>query len=161
MGSDLLSGIPKGTIMKIIENMDAVLCYVEGNWAWFTTCPLDSQWGDDWNDAPYEHNAGDPYAWKPYYLEREIPLPQYELYRVAWIGPYATPCEDTMNSKFSVQMINQGDIAWLRRTWSGDINVKPIHAGITLKEFIRVMHEAGGEVFLKYIPEEMSDEKTS
>lgn len=31
---------------------EAVLCYVDGNCAYFTTQPLDQQWGDDWNDAP-------------------------------------------------------------------------------------------------------------
>jgi hypothetical protein len=39
-----------------------VLCYVEGFWAFFTTRPLAEQWGDDWDDAPYEHNAGRPYG---------------------------------------------------------------------------------------------------
>jgi hypothetical protein len=38
-----------------------VLCYVDGPWAYFTTQPLREQWGDDWSDAPYEHNAGPPY----------------------------------------------------------------------------------------------------
>lgn len=43
-------------------NPKAVLCYVDGNKAWFTTKPLAEQWGDDWDDAPYEHNAGQPYG---------------------------------------------------------------------------------------------------
>ena len=37
--------------------------YVEGKkekWAFFTPM-FERQWGDDWNDAPYEHNAGYPY----------------------------------------------------------------------------------------------------
>lgn len=38
-----------------------MLCYVKEPWAYFTTQPLDKQWGDDWNDAPYEHNAEEPY----------------------------------------------------------------------------------------------------
>ena len=36
------------------------LCYVDGNKAWFTN-NFEKQWGDDWNDRPYEHNAGLPY----------------------------------------------------------------------------------------------------
>lgn len=43
------------------------LCYVDGLdtlTAFFTTRPLAEQWGDDWNDAPYEHNAGRPYRWR-------------------------------------------------------------------------------------------------
>ena len=34
--------------------------YIEGeidHYAFFTPV-FDKQWGDDWNDAPYEHNAG-------------------------------------------------------------------------------------------------------
>jgi hypothetical protein len=29
-------------------------------WAYFTTRPLSEQWGDDWGDVPYEHNASPP-----------------------------------------------------------------------------------------------------
>ena len=36
------------------------LCYVDGNKAWFTN-NFEKQWGDDWNDRPYEYNAGLPY----------------------------------------------------------------------------------------------------
>lgn len=36
------------------------LCYVEGNKAWFTD-NFENQWGDDWDDKPYEDNAGYPY----------------------------------------------------------------------------------------------------
>lgn len=38
------------------------LCYVKGCFAYFTSQPVEEQWGDDWNDAPYEHNAGEPYG---------------------------------------------------------------------------------------------------
>ena len=41
---------------------NAVLCFVDKTWAYFTTKPIESQWGDDWDDAPYEHNAGEPYG---------------------------------------------------------------------------------------------------
>ena len=30
-------------------------------YAYFTPISLDKQWGDDWNDTPFEHNAGIPY----------------------------------------------------------------------------------------------------
>lgn len=38
--------------------------FIEGekdHYAYFTELPLSDQWGDDWDDAPYEHNAGCPY----------------------------------------------------------------------------------------------------
>jgi hypothetical protein len=44
------------------EKKDPVLCYVDGVFAYFTTQSLKKQTGDDWNDAPYEHNAGEPYG---------------------------------------------------------------------------------------------------
>ena len=28
--------------------------------AYFTPLAMEDQWGDDWDDAPYEHNAGSP-----------------------------------------------------------------------------------------------------
>jgi hypothetical protein len=40
---------------------EPILCYIEGGTAYFTTQKIEDQWGDDWNDAPYEHNAGLPY----------------------------------------------------------------------------------------------------
>lgn len=36
------------------------LCYVDGQKAWFTD-NFEKQWGDDWNDKPYECNAEEPY----------------------------------------------------------------------------------------------------
>lgn len=44
---------------KLRQN-EPVLCYVDGGKAYFTTQKLEDQWGDDWDDAPYEHNAGIP-----------------------------------------------------------------------------------------------------
>jgi hypothetical protein len=45
-------------------NLDAVLCYIDGSWAYFTTQNLKDQWGDDWDDAPFDCNAGEPYRWR-------------------------------------------------------------------------------------------------
>jgi hypothetical protein len=41
---------------------EPVLCYATAGQAWFTT-DLDNQWGDDWNDAPLNCNAGTPYEY--------------------------------------------------------------------------------------------------
>lgn len=38
------------------------LCYVEDNFAYFTSKDLSEQWGDGWGKKPYEHNAGIPYG---------------------------------------------------------------------------------------------------
>ena len=51
-----------GTVPAVVCNtwLGSVLCYVDAPWAYFTTRRLSEQWGDDWDDAPYEHNAGTP-----------------------------------------------------------------------------------------------------
>lgn len=140
----------RSTMINLTDEMlTAVLCYVDDCWAWFTTCTLSDQWGDDWNDAPYEHNAGDPYAWKPYMAERQVPLSDYRLFRLAWDGPYETPAQKAnSNSHYSVEDINAGAIAWLSRSWYRDTHVLPIYAGITLHEFIDRMRAASGQVFV-------------
>lgn len=123
-------------------NLDAVLCYVHEPWAYFTTCALDQQWGDDWDDAPYEHNAGEPYEWAPY---RE--MPPYEIFRIAYEGDFATPADGHLNSSWSVQSINEKKIAWLRPTpWSK--HAVHLFAGTSLREFTQRIQEAGGIVYL-------------
>ena len=39
-----------------MSEYDRQLCYVEDQSACFTD-NFEGQWGDDWNDAPYEHKA--------------------------------------------------------------------------------------------------------
>ena len=53
---------PKGHLLQMCEqpNPDFELNEKEFM-AYFTPVSLDEQWGDDWDDAPYEHNAGIPY----------------------------------------------------------------------------------------------------
>ena len=120
---------------------NAVLCYIEGPWAFFTTLPLEEQWGDDWNDAPYEHNAGYPYEPR----EGE----SWEIVKIAWDGPFITPDDGVINSRYSVQAINRGDIAWLRpEAWLKLL--RPIPAGTTLQEFKDRMISAGGMVYFPW-----------
>lgn len=107
------------------------LCYVEDGVAWFTS-DFDGQWGDDWNDAPYEHNAGEPYV-------RE----GVRLVRLRFESPLATPAEIANgNSRYSVEMINAGAAAWLSAP-----KRKPIFGGITMAQFIELVFESGGVVY--------------
>lgn len=128
------------------EMMDkAKLCYIEGSWAYFTTQDVAKQWGDDWNDAPYEHNAGPPYEYHEFYKKRgDKP---WEIIKVAWDGDFKEPCDDCFNSGYSVQMINRGDIAWLRPYSK---NGKPIMAGTALKDFIEKISSQDGTVYFPY-----------
>jgi hypothetical protein len=117
------------------------LCYVDGPFAYFTTQKLSEQWGDDWNDAPYEHNAGTPYEWS----ERDK-APKWEILKVAFEGLFRTPDSGVENSRYSVQDINKGQIAWLENE-SWEKNPVRIFAGTTVDEFISVIKGSGGKVY--------------
>jgi len=121
------------------------LCYVEDSWAYFTTQDVKEQWGDDWNDAPYEHNAGTPYL--PHEHDIEAGKEPWEICSVAWEGPFWTPCDGHVNSPYSVEQINSGAVAWLRTASYADKQIA-IMAGTTLKDFKHYILEAGGSVFI-------------
>lgn len=119
------------------------LCYADENWAWFTTCPPGKQWGDDWGDVPFEHNAGTPYEWSP-----TAGTPEYQIVKVAWSGPFMLPNSEYSNSPFSVKNINAGHIAWLRPNCVDD-NIRLIGASVSLESFVSLIKAAGGDVYLK------------
>ncbi len=124
---------------------DFSLCYIDGPWAWFTSAPMAHQWGDDWDDAPYEHNAGSPYEWRESMRGRGI-LP-YELRKVAWDGPLWTPADlGGLNSQWSVEAINHGATAWL--SWSSGIPM--ILAGTPLPTFVELIVQSGGHVYGRF-----------
>lgn len=109
------------------------LCYVDEPWAYFTPRPLAEQSGDDWNDVPYEHNAEPPNG--------------TDIVKVAYDGDFETPCDNNRNSPYSVDEINAGVIAWLRRSkWSSKPMVA-IPAGTLLAEFCKLIRKGGGKVY--------------
>jgi len=144
---------------------DFKLCYIDKySFAYFTTQDLEKQWGDDWNDAPYEHNAGTPY--EPhyhYYVDgrkeknetdwNEDGTPKWEIYTVAydyWAAD--TPGEiGGPNSRYSVQSINKKLTPWLTK-WPD----KALFAGASVEEFITFIEECGGTV---YLPKEKNNGK--
>jgi len=115
------------------------LCYVKGAKAYFTTQEIDRQWGDDWNDAPYEHNAGTPYKEeghniKSIYFEADLYTPE------EFAGS---------NSRYSVEMINNLATPWLSfESWSSHKTV--IFAGESLEGFIEKVQSIGGKVYVEY-----------
>lgn len=130
--------------------MSDVLCYVDSCWACFTSQPLRDQWGDDWNDAPYEHNAGNPYAFDEY-AAKEGREP-WQIVRVAFRANLETPGAHVLNSGYSVEDINNRVVPWLQSGKYGDRdeqgNPIQIWAGATIEEFIALIKKAGGEVYL-------------
>lgn len=109
--------------------------------AYFTSIPLKDQWGDDWNDTPYEHNAELPYDdhWK-----NKISI-EHEILQI----PFAYKEEITFklpadwswggNSAFSVEDINSGAIAWIFAYLGSDskYNGISIYAGENPYEVIK------------------------
>jgi hypothetical protein len=119
--------------------MTHILCYVDKPWAYFTSKPLAEQWGDDWGDCPYEHNAETPYEDEP-----------GQILKVAYDGKFDEPCEwHSGNSPWSVERINQGACAWLvpARYGNAPPEARPIPAGVTIDEFRRLIALGGGKVY--------------
>ena len=105
-------------------------------YAYFTPISLDKQWGDDWNDTPFEHNAGIPYDND--YNDRNnrieitiIKIPFYLDYHAKYAGDWG------YNSPFSVQEINRGVVAWIYLESKKDYDT--IFAGDSIEKFIKTI----------------------
>ena len=96
----------------------------------FTNADMKDQWGDDWNDAPYDCNAGWPYDTT--YYEDENGKWQRTEHTILVLNvtydiehtPYL-PCDYYYNASFTAENINLGAIAWM----FFDRQCKPIYAG--------------------------------
>ena len=122
------------------------LCYVSLPWVYFTTQALSDQWGDDWNDAPYEHNAGTPYS-PCWHRQKKVcqcdickrdynedGTPKWEICKLAISDHnFETPEEGQCNSSYSVEDINGGAVPWLR---NGSFK---IYAGMGYLDFLDIM----------------------
>ena len=124
------------------------LCYVEGNKAWFSD-NFENQWGDDWNDRPYECNAEVPYtSWSEKIGEDEKGKPIYKEHKIKhktlyfevedWIDK--RPCD---MGRFSVEDINKQAVAWVH---TSEFNIL---AGTTIEKFIETIESNGGKIYLE------------
>lgn len=126
-----------------INTPQPILCYIKGPWAFFTTRKLEDQWGDDWNDAPYECNA---YEFNEY--DREEGKEPWEITKVAWDGPFNEPGGFGRQISCSVEQINAGEHPWLvGDEWSDSAKSIIIQAGTTLDEFCHLIRIGGGRVY--------------
>ena len=117
------------------------LCYIDPDEpkAYFTS-DWKNQYGDDWDDRPYEHNAGTPY--ESYYEDhKEFPI---ELKKVFFEIPWGweMPCSNVTNSRYSVEDINNNRVPWIIK--DGEY----IFAGTSYTEFIKKIEKWGGTVYL-------------
>lgn len=137
----------------------ASLCYVSGGNAWFTTQSLEEQWGDDWNDSPYEHNAGTPYApcwhrqrsdcWCDVCKQDYLPdgSPRWHIVHIRFGEiDQQEPCDGHPNSPYSIQDINNRKVPWLLPPrYSAPVgDLEPVWAGTPLPEFCAWIEQAGG-----------------
>lgn len=112
------------------------LCYIDENKAWFTD-DFENQWGDDWNDRPYECNAGEPYdSWYKDGKKHKINHKTLYFETTEW---ETKPCN--MGS-FSVEDINKKAVAWIH---TDDFNIL---AGTTYEDFIEIIEKHGGQVYV-------------
>jgi hypothetical protein len=65
-------------------------------------------------------------------------------------GPFETPADIAgSNSRYSVEQINKGFIPWLSPSrWGPVADARPIPAGTTARNFIKLVRKGGGEVYL-------------
>ena len=99
--------------------------YVPGkytHYAYFTPRDLKDQWGDDWDDTPYEHGEKIPYDDGMVIIQIPFYLPDSS----------RLPCTGYDNSHYSVEEINMRAVAWIFDKEKGF----SIQAGISPQEFI-------------------------
>jgi hypothetical protein len=115
------------------EELNYKLCYVDGGLMYFTS-DFENQWGDDWDDTPYEHNAEPPYT------DENIKLIKIYFNRNTY--DWKDPAWRYNNSPFSVKDINSGAVAWL---YNEEKRIA-INAGETLKEVFEKLN--GEEIYV-------------
>lgn len=117
---------------------EPVLCYVDNPWAFFTTQSLEQQTGDDWDDAFFKWNAGEPY-------ERG----DWQIIKVAFDSQHQIETADEYAGDYSVEVINKGAAPWLRVS-SAYSNASRVgfYAGGTLSQFVEFIEAVGGNVYI-------------
>ena len=115
--------------------------------AYFTPIDLKDQWGDDWDDAPYEYNAEEPYD---SYCDNEG---QHEIniYVVHFTVPKEVDetllmprdfCVGRYGSCVSVSQINSGMVAWMyARESYKTCDGFAIQAGTIISEFVKKINK--------------------
>lgn len=106
--------IHRGTEMTEYPNPD----YIPGEqeyYAYFTPVELSEQTGDDWNDYPYEYNAGEPYDidYSKDNTRNEYTIIKIPFYPKSYDVKFPRDWGRYENSPFCVDDINGGAVAWI------------------------------------------------
>ena len=110
-------------------------------YAYFTPVSLKDQWGDDWDDAPYEHNAGCPYDNVPDDYESDLEILKIP-FGISNPHAYVRFPENygCGNSPWSVLDINLGAVAWVYASGRNHQGIS-IPAGVTVGEFLYLLEK--------------------
>lgn len=120
-------------------------------YAYFTPIDLDKQCGDDWDDSPYDCNAGCPYddvidkttetenGIKVISEYHEITIIQVPFKVKSWNTRF--PKDWGYNSPFCVDDINRGAVAWIYDFNYTNNKSVCIYAGINPIEFVKKLKE--------------------
>lgn len=121
---------------------------------YFTTGDIFKECGDDWNDAPWEHNAGSPYCNKSdaeYFVMRVEDGDYTNMKTPDELGSYP-------NSIYSVDSINKGLAPWITVSiWRPEERAYEEHAelfpvGLSLKDFIIRAKRCGLTMWFLTVP---------
>lgn len=140
------------------------LCYVEDLWdsstllLYFSEMPAKKQWGDDWDDAPYEHNAGTPYEYDYDQPEQGVEngrgiYPKINIFKVYletrdWKQNFITPRTGCNNSPYSVEDINNGAIPWVVIKENDKI-LQTFMGGTTFSDFVKRARKCHLKIYRK------------
>lgn len=125
------------------EDNEYRLCYIDNHIMYFTD-NFAKQWGDDWDDAPYEHNAGLPYEYRkdwPDSVNEHAGHFRYLAYvATEYSWEICTPKQIPYGNNFySVADINSGIAPWLTNLANKD----GLMAGATIEQAIEWCHKNG------------------
>ena len=122
----------------------------------YFTNDLEKQWGDDWDDAPYEYNAETPYDHDTDIIVIPICLTYFRLNDIEDDKefdnyPNYSKCDikfpkdwGGINSPFCIDDINGGAVAWIYATLSSNRNVIKhiaVHAGENPETVVKKIDE--------------------
>lgn len=157
-------------VEKVEDVWDGEEIFPGGEYRFYFHSHPDKARGDDWNDAPFDCNAGTPYTaliyhyidgnsrldpreWNedktPKYTVWEVRVPIDQIHeRWKWV------CDDTLNVPYSVDSMNRGEAAWfLPLKWEqgevhgssnfGVFKHPPIISGVDVFDFCGFLMKEG------------------
>lgn len=109
---------------------DYKLCYVSSYnpYCYFYKGDIKNVWGDDWGDAPYEHNAEPPYI-ENYDDFKFVKFDPEKITTIAQKYPY--------NSPYSVKDLNNKKAPWI---FINKDNLE-LYAGLSLTNFMEIKED--------------------